>query len=221
MFRPLALAASAVLLLGGCSVELGTDSPDPSSSRTPGTSGTDSKGALEDLGSLKIEDERNASSYDRRAFGTPWKDVDGNGCDTRNDILARDLVSVTKKDDGCIVLTGTLEDDPYSDEKVSFTRTRPSQVQIDHIYPLALAWRLGADGWSADRRAEFANDPLNLLAVSGRPNQQKGDSGPGEWKPPADYQCTYAGMFVTVAKKYGLPVTKADHTALGGFLKTC
>ena len=219
MFRPLALAACAALLLGGCSVEIGSDSPDPS--RSPGTSGTESEGALEDLGSLPIAEEGDGGDYDRRAFGTPWKDVDGNGCDTRNDILARDLASITRADDGCLVLTGVLEDDPYSDGKVSFTRSKPAQVQIDHVYPLALAWRMGADGWPADRRAEFANDPLNLLAVSGRPNQQKGDSGPAEWKPPADYLCTYAGLFVTVAKKYDLPTTRADHTALGDFLKTC
>ncbi|WP_106402429.1 HNH endonuclease family protein [Actinocorallia populi] len=220
MFRPLALAVGAVLLLGGCSAEPGTDPPD-SSTRSPGTSGTESRGALEDLGSLRITGEGDGDGYDRRAFGTPWKDVDGNGCDTRNDILARDLASVTRDDDGCLVLTGVLEDDPYSGGKVSFTRSRPSQVQIDHVYPLALAWRMGADGWPEERRTEFANDPLNLLAVSGRPNQQKGDSGPAEWKPPADYQCTYAGLFVTVAKKYDLPATRADHTALGNFLKTC
>jgi hypothetical protein len=221
MFRPLAWAVGAVLLLGGCSVELGTGSPDSSASRSPGASGTDSKGALEDLGSLRIATEKNGDSYDRKAFGTPWKDIDRNGCDTRNDILARDLTSVTTKDDGCIVLSGVLEDDPYSDERISFTRDKPSQVQIDHIYPLALAWRLGADSWTPERRAEFANDPVNLLAVSGRPNQAKGDSGPGEWAPPADYRCTYAGLFITVAKKYDLPVTQADHDALGRFLKTC
>ena len=214
--RPLALAVGMVLLIGGCSVDIGSDSP----SHAPGSSGTDSRGALEDLGSLKVSVERNGSSYDRKAFGTPWKDVDGNGCDTRNDILARDMVDVTKKDD-CIVLTGTLKDDPYSDQSISFSRSRPSQVQIDHIYPLALAWRLGADGWTPDRRAQFANDPANLIAASGRANQQKGDSGPGEWKPPTDYQCSYAGLFITIAKKYGLPVTRADHDALAVFLKTC
>ncbi|WP_262403248.1 HNH endonuclease family protein [Actinomadura sp. CNU-125] len=94
-------------------------------------------------------------------------------------------------------------------------------MQIDHVYPLALAWRMGASGWPEDRRERFANDHANLLAVWGVPNGQKGDSGPAEWQPRKPYQCEYATKYIAVADEYSLPVTSADRRTLGGFLDRC
>jgi hypothetical protein len=80
---------------------------------------------------------------------------------------------------------------------------------------------MGASKWDEDKRERFANDHANLLAVWGVPNRQKSDSGPGEWKPQKAFQCAYAGKYIAVAKKYELPVSGADRTALKGFLDRC
>ena len=94
-------------------------------------------------------------------------------------------------------------------------------VQIDHIFPLGLAWQMGASHWTKDKRTQLANDRDNLIAVSGRPNEQKGDKGPAEWQPPKSFECTYAEKFIAVADEYGLTVTKADHSELTTMLDTC
>jgi hypothetical protein len=122
------------------------------------------------------------TGYDRTAvFGTPWPDVDGNGCGTRDDILGRDLTAVTRRDD-CHVLTGRL-DDPYTGRQIILGTDRAA-VQIDHVVPLSLAWQLGAAQWTHQQRVRFANDPVNLAAVDGAANRQKSDSGPDSWLPP-------------------------------------
>ncbi|TDD82531.1 HNH endonuclease [Actinomadura darangshiensis] len=175
--------------------------------------------ARKDLSGLRIASEGDGGGYERGKFGTRWKDTDHNGCDQRNDVLDRDLTKVEKKGD-CVVMAGRL-DDPYSGKKITFAKKDASEVQIDHVYPLALAWRMGASRWSEDRRETFANDHGNLLAVWGVPNRQKSDSGPGEWKPQKPFQCAYAIKYVAVAKKYSLPTTRADHDALQTFLTRC
>ncbi|MBN3585236.1 HNH endonuclease, partial [Algoriphagus aestuarii] len=125
--------------------------------------------------------------YRREEFGHGWIDTDSNGCSTRNDILARDLDNVQLASDGCKVLSGTLHD-PYTGKTIEFTADDPRAVQIDHIVPLSLAWRMGASEWDRETRIEFANDPGNLLASDGPANQQKGDAGPGEWQPHEAFQ---------------------------------
>lgn len=161
--------------------------------------------------------EPTAAPYDRAAFGPAWKDVDRNGCDTRNDILRRDLAEVRAKGGtaGCLVLTGVLRD-PYTGERIVFERGpgTSDRVQIDHIVPLSYAWRHGADAWSDERRQEFANDPANLLAVAGRANSAKSDSGPSEWMPRAEYACEYTERFELVLQRYGLEAAEADLAAL-------
>jgi hypothetical protein len=119
-----------------------------------------------------------------------------------------------------VVVSGRL-DDPYTGRRIVFSKTDADEVQIDHLYPLALAWRMGASRWQESRRERFANDHANLLAVWGVVNGQKGDSGPGEWKPRRDYQCTYAIKYIAVARGYDLPVTAEDRDALSGFLDRC
>ncbi|RKS76135.1 uncharacterized protein DUF1524 [Actinomadura pelletieri DSM 43383] len=207
------LALAVPLLTAACEGDIGlseTGAPRPSGDET---------GARRDLSGLRIAAEGDRDGYERDRFGTRWKDIDRNGCDQRNDVLARDLTATRKKGD-CVVLSGRL-DDPYSGKEITFAKKDAAEVQIDHIYPLALAWRMGASRWSEDRRERFANDHANLLAVWGVPNRQKSDSGPGDWKPQKAFQCTYAVKYIGVAKKYSLPVTRADHDALRTFLERC
>ncbi|MGP4024708.1 HNH endonuclease family protein [Actinomadura sp. 3N407] len=217
--------ALAVPLAAGCDADVGlseSGSPPPAGAGSPGGAGPgpgDEARARADLSGLRIASEGDGDGYERDKFGTRWKDIDRNGCDQRNDVLARDLADVGKRG-GCVVMTGSLRD-PYTGKEITFAKKDAAEVQIDHLYPLALAWRMGASRWSEDRREEFANDHGNLLAVWGVPNRQKSDSGPGEWKPQKSFQCAYAIKYIAVAGKYSLPVTRADHDALQDFLGRC
>jgi hypothetical protein len=169
--------------------------------------------------------------YRRDAFGDSWTDDNSapgghNGCDTRNDILNRDLVDktyVSIKRCPNAVATGTLHD-PYTNATVPFTRGAQvgAAVQIDHIVPLALAWDLGARNWNDDLRHRFANDPANLLAVEGQSNQDKGDKEPAVWMPPnAAFRCQYAMQFIAVLRGYGLPVDAPSVPVLRDAAATC
>ena len=163
--------------------------------------------------------------YDRRQFGQRWADIDRNGCDQRNDVLKRDLTDVTTKPGthDCVILSGVLLD-PYTGQKVNFTRGESTSidVQIDHVVPLAWAWRQGASEWTEDKREQLANDPLNLLAVDGTSNASKSDQGPALWMPPSeDYHCSYVERFVQVLDAYNLTVTTEDHAAMQSELSSC
>lgn len=169
--------------------------------------------------------------YRRAAFGDAWDDDTSapgghNGCDTRDDILTRDLADVgyvsTKR---CpqAVATGVLRD-PYTNDTISFTRGDQvgASVQIDHIVPLAYAWDMGARSWSDALRKRFANDPGNLLAVAGQANQDKGDLPPGEWMPAnAAFHCQYALQFLAVLRGYHLPVDEASARELDKAAVSC
>jgi hypothetical protein len=215
----------SVFVAAGCAGNVSLSGDGPSSSHS-GKSSSKEKGgkgkegtARKELAKLKEAAAASMSGYSREEFGTAWKDVDHNGCDTRDDILARDLTKV-KKRDKCTVISGSL-DDPYTGKTVVFAKARAIQVQIDHVFPLGLAWRMGASKWTEEKRTELANDRDNLLAVSGRPNEQKSDQGPSDWQPPKAFECTYAEKFIAVADEYHLSVTHADHTELGDMLDTC
>lgn len=170
------------------------------------------------------------TGYDRDLFEQPWSDdvsVEGghNGCDTRNDVLRRDLTEVVVKPGsrGCTVLTGTLQD-PYTDQAIAFTRgqTTSAAVQIDHVVALADAWQKGAQNWSATKMKDFANDPLNLQATEGRANQQKGAGDAATWLPSnKSYRCTYVSRQVEVKAAYGLWMTKAEKSAVRNTLLGC
>lgn len=147
--------------------------------------------------------------YDRDAFGTSWYDVDQNGCDTRNDVLARDLTDLVIDEDDCTVLFGTLHD-PYTGETYEYERGH-SVVDIDHVVPLAAAWSMGADSWTDAQRLAFANDPANLEASYMGANRSKGDRTLSEWMPiNEEFHCAYATAFVKVAKSYNLFLSPAD-----------
>ncbi|MCG2801256.1 MAG: HNH endonuclease family protein [Cellulomonas sp.] len=173
------------------------------------------------LTTLQVRDRDPLDGYSRDRFGTAWADVDRNGCDTRNDVLARDLTEVVVDDDGCRVLTGTL-DDPYTGEQIDFVRGEHSaDVQIDHVVALAEAWRTGAASWDAARRLALANDPANLLAVQGAANQAKGAGDASEWLPSSGYRCAYVLEQIRVKAAYSLWVTAQEQAAMGRVLSGC
>lgn len=180
--------------------------------------------AQRELAALAISSSGAATPYSRDAFGPSWADEDHNGCDTRNDILARDLAEVEVKTgtQGCVVLSGVL-DDPYTGARIAFTRGADSAaVQIDHVVALSDAWRNGAWAWEAAQRQRFANDPVNLLAVDGETNQDKGSATADAWLPPnAGYRCAYAVRQIHVKHSYGLTVTSREHRALADAVDTC
>ena len=177
----------------------------------------------EALDGLAVGDPQNVD-YDREGqFGRAWLDVDDNGCDTRNDILARDLDDISLDEDDCTVLTGTLED-PYTGQTINFQRgaSTSSAVQIDHIVPLSWAARQGALDWDQDTRVAFANDPVNLIAADGPANGSKGDKGPAEWLPPNEaFHCDYVGAFVQVVDTYDLTMPPADAERAAEVLAGC
>ncbi len=169
--------------------------------------------------------------YRRTAFGQAWDDDNGapgggNLCDTRDDILNRDLADkthVSTKRCAQAVASGTLRD-PYTNSTVNFVRGNQvgASVQIDHIVPLAFAWDMGARDWTDRMRKRFANDPANLLAVAGKANQAKGDLPPGEWMPPnTAFWCQYAVAFLAVLRGYRLPVDEASARQLQNAAASC
>ncbi len=165
------------------------------------------------------------TGYTRAQFGQTWADVDRNGCDTRNDILKRDLTEEVfkEKTHECVVLSGILID-PYSGEKINFFRGNISsmEVQIDHVVALSNAWQTGAFKLTLQQRTAFANDPLNLLAVKGRLNSQKGDGDAATWLPPLkSYRCDYVSRQIAVKLKYKLWFTAPEKEAMVRILKGC
>lgn len=186
--------------------------------------------ALAQLATLAIKGRAPKTGYSRAQFGAAWTDNNSaagghNGCDTRNDILRRDLVDITLKpnSNSCTVLAGTLQD-PYTAKSISFTRgvATSSEVQIDHVVALSDAWQKGAQQLSPAQRIDLANDPLELLAVDGRTNQAKGDGDAATWLPPnKSFRCTYVARQVAVKARYQLWVTQAEHDAIARILAGC
>ena len=177
------------------------------------------------LETLAVKGRAPKTGYERSQFGPAWSDVDRNGCDTRNDILNRDLTSIIYKPGthNCLVLSGTLID-PYSGEKIAFERgvATSSEVQIDHVVALSNAWQTGAFKLTYEKRLAFANDPMNLLAVKGRLNSQKGDGDAATWLPPLkSIRCAYVAQQIVVKAKYGLWVTPPEKAAMVGLLSKC
>lgn len=175
------------------------------------------------LDHLTVAPAADAGRYQRTTqFGSAWTlDSDRNGCRQRDDVLRRDLTAV-RTSGRCTVVAGTLQD-PYTGKTVQFSKAHAAAVQVDHVYPLGLAWRHGAAGWPQQRRVQFANDlDLNLIAVDGPTNESKGDKGPGQWLPPRrDEWCDYAERYVRVAAAYDLSITAADRKALITAFITC
>lgn len=177
------------------------------------------------LDELAVQDPASKAGYSRDQFGAAWSDVDHNGCDTRNDILKRDMTNVTFKANtyDCVVLTGTLND-PYTGKTIAFERGQNTSkaVQIDHVVALSNAWQTGAQNLSADQRLQLANDPYNLLAVDGPANQEKSDSDAASWLPSnTAFDCEYVARQIGVKHKYALWVTAGEKSAMQTVLATC
>lgn len=169
--------------------------------------------------------------YRRAAFGKAWTDdqsapLGHNDCDTRNDVLDRDLTDKTYvRTSACpnAVATGKLAD-PYSGSTVRFERgaKTSAKVQIDHMIPLAYAWDLGAWSWDDEKRTRFANDPRNLVAVDGPANENKSDSPPGRWMPSNErFHCQYARQFAFAAREYGVSIDRASAAVIARAVATC
>lgn len=173
------------------------------------------------LAQLPVKGRAPKTGYAREQFGAGWAVVDG--CDMRNVILQRDLTETVVDEDGCTVLSGRLQD-PYTGKVISFQRGAGTsqRVQIDHVVALSDAWQKGAQALPEDKRAAFANDPLNLLAVDGPANQQKSDSDAASWLPAnAAYRCRYVARQIAVKQSYNLWVTAAERDTMQRILARC
>jgi hypothetical protein len=231
---------AALIVLGfaatGCAYPVGGADPAPprtTTTRSPATAqpatGT-AKLISAELRQVRVIVARpDVPGYKRDQFGQTWTDDHAgrgghNGCDTRNDMLAAELIAVQYRGrSSCVVIAGALPADPYTGRRIEFRKAAATKVQIDHLYPLARAWDMGAAHWSLQRRVDFANDQAaNLLAVDGPANASKNDSGPGEWLPlNRGYRCTYVLRYLQVARKYTLPITAADHDAAQEITGSC
>ena len=188
--------------------------------RTPVAGGPNALGVL---ARLAVNDSQ-APGYRRDAFGEAWADVDGNGCRTRDDILARDLMNVTKLD-SCRVRSGILHD-PYTGTVISFVRGADADndggIQIDHVVSLSNAWKSGANTWTDRKRLKYANDPYVLLAVDDQANEDKRDYAADKWLPAdAGYRCQYVARQIGIKAKYSLSVTNAELGAMSRVLASC
>ncbi|MFJ6833289.1 HNH endonuclease family protein [Streptomyces sp. NPDC091209] len=214
-----AAAAVVVFVIGagvsGCKKDaLGSAGPRETANGSGGA-------AYAAVDSLAVKGRAPKTGYTRERFGTAWADTDANACDTRDDILKRDLKEVKLSDGKCRVSRGVLEPDPYGGQDVTFVRGR-SLVDIDHLVALSDAWQTGAKYWDASKRIALANDPLNLRAVGASANRSKGDGDTATWLPPNKaYRCTYVAAQVAVKKKYGLWVTSAEKAAMKKVLGAC
>jgi len=181
--------------------------------------------AMATLETLPVKGRAPKTGYTRDQFGQAWADVDRNGCDTRNDILKRDLTSIIYKTGtrNCVVASGTMVD-RYSGETIEFVRGNITsmEVQIDHVVALSNAWQTGAFKLSADQRKALANDPLNLFAVKGSLNQQKSDGDAATWLPPLkSFRCAYVAEQIAVKAKYSLWVVPPEKAAMVAILAKC
>jgi hypothetical protein len=138
-------------------------------------------------------------------------------------VLLRDLRDTKLDEDGCRILSGTLND-PYSGSVINFTRgiNTSQAVQIDHVVAVSDAWQKGAQQLTPELRYQFYNDPLNLLAVDGPTNNDKGDGDAATWLPPnKDYRCRYVARQIAVKIKYSFWVTAAEKNAVKSILSSC
>ena len=174
------------------------------------------------LARLPVKGRAPMTGYGRERFGPPWLDEDENGCDTRDDVLARDLVRRRQEPgSSCVVVSGDLAD-PYTRQRIRFVRGDGDLVDIDHVVALGNAWATGAFRWSPGKRLALANDPANLLAVDASANRSKGDADAATWLPPNKaFRCGYVARQVSVKARYGLWVTPAERSAIARVLARC
>ncbi len=210
-----------VLALAGCGlVELESSKGNAGGSgASPESNSAETSEALQEL---EVAQPGSMSGYSRESF-EHWSRANDFGwaapqdsCDAREAALIRDGEDV-QTGEGCKVTSGSWYD-PYTTQ----TFTDPQDIDIDHVVPLANAWRSGASSWSDEQRERYANDPDVLLSVEDNANQQKGDKGPEAWKPPnEDEYCNYAQRWISIKSKYDLSVNEQEKAALEQMLGTC
>jgi hypothetical protein len=234
------LSAATVLVLAGCLPATQEDALRPADSPASTSAGAGSaaqqpgprrvRRAHATLAQLtQVDRSPELPAYSRDAFGVRWKDTDGNGCNQRDDVLLRDAVpgsTVVAQQGRCDhdVLAGTWHD-PFTGRVHQLTDMKDlgqaQTVQIDHVVPLAEAWRSGAAAWSDDRRERFANDLPGLLAVDGPTNMSKGDDDPAAWRPRKGFQCWYAVIWVETKGRWDLRVDDSEVRGLREMLAYC
>lgn len=164
--------------------------------------------ALDVLKRIHVENE-NSSRYSRSLFNYP-SDIDGDGCDTRQEVLKRDSTAFPQVDAfDCWVVAGDWIS-PY--DGVGWSD--PSNIDIDHVVALKETWDSGAWAWSEETRTAYANDttdPRTLRAVTDRVNQQKGDKDPSNWMPPLkSFWCTYLADWVAIKVRWNLSMDQSE-----------
>lgn len=185
------------------------------------TAETEPPAALDVLENITIAEDHPMDGYDRETQFAPsgWTDTTGNGCTTREDILARDLDQNTIVTDDCTVEYGQITD-AYSGTTIEHNNGS-SQVDIEHVVAVGQAWRNGAHAWDNDTRQQFYQDQENLIAVSASENQAKGSKDASEYLPEDQSSyCQFAASTVYIKDKYDLNMNPAEHQTLEGILTT-
>ena len=184
--------------------------------------------ARQRLKQLEVRGWDRTSDFKRSQFGKAWSDdVDvefgRNGCNTRDDILRRDLQNLVVRRGTCYAQSGTLLD-PYSGVTIDFVRSPDTSkaIEIDHVVALADAWYKGARSWDPQRRLDFANDPRNLLAVSPKANFDKAFRDAASWLPPNEaFRCDFVARQIEVKAAYGLWLSAKERKAMDAVLARC
>ena len=184
--------------------------------------------ARRQLKALQVRGWDRTSDFKRYQFGQAWSDdvnveFGHNGCNTRDDILRRDLKNLVVRPFTCFAQSGTLND-PYTGVTIDFVRSPETSnaVEIDHVVALADAWYKGARTWDPQRRLDFANDPRNLLAVSPKANFDKAFRDAASWLPPNEaFRCDFVARQIDVKTAYGLWLSAKEKNALTDVLSRC
>jgi hypothetical protein len=184
--------------------------------------------ARRQLKDLPVRGWDRTSDFERSQFGKAWSDdVDvefgRNGCNTRDDILRRDLKDLVIRPFTCFAQSGTLVD-PYTGSVIAFVRgpQTSNSVEIDHVVALADAWYKGARAWDPQRRLDFANDPRNLLAVSPEANFSKAFRDAASWLPPNEaFRCDFVARQIEVKSVYGLWLSAKEKKAMTDVMAGC
>lgn len=184
--------------------------------------------ARQQLKQLEVRGWDRTADFKRYQFGKAWSDdVDvefgRNGCNTRDDILRRDLQNLVVRRGTCYAQSGSLVD-PYSGVTIDFVRSPDTSkaIEIDHVVALADAWYKGARSWDPQRRLDFANDPRNLLAVSPKANFDKAFRDAASWLPPNEaFRCDFVARQIEVKAAYGLWLSAKEKKAMDAVLSRC
>ena len=190
----------------------------PPASPRPLAGGTVTATPLQLLAGIPTAAETSAG-YKRELF-VHWIDADGDGCDTRDEVLIAESLTPVRIGRSCAISGGS-----WVSAYDGLATDDPGDLQIDHMVPLKEAWDSGAAGWTADRRQAYANDlgdERSLRAVSASSNESKSDRDPADWMPTvSSFRCTYATEWVAVKVRWRLSVDATERSALQQILDSC